>query len=185
VQTGFGRTGRWFASEHFQLDPDLVCVAKSLAGGLPLSAVVGKAGIMDAAPDSSIGGTYVGNPVACAAALAVLDEMEQQDLPAQANRIGAWLRERLERLAERYPIIGDVRGLGAMLAIELVKDRASKEPAPEATTELIQRAMQRGLLLLRAGIYGNVIRILVPLVLTEEQAEEACEVLEACLAELG
>ena len=185
IQTGFGRTGRWFAAEHFELDPDLVCLAKSLAGGLPLSAVVGKAEVMDAAPSGSVGGTFVGNPVACAAALAVIEEMEAKDLPARAERIGAQLRRRLEALAARYPLVGDVRGLGAMVAIELVKDRRTKVPATAETDALIQLAMRRGVLLLKAGLYGNVVRMLPPLVITEAEVDEAVDVVEGCLTELS
>lgn len=182
IQTGFGRTGRMFASEHFGLDPDIVCVAKSLAGGLPLSGIIGKAEILDSAPEGSIGGTYVGNPIACAAALAVLDELEAGELIAQGAAVGDYMRRRLGELADRYPIIGEVRGLGPMVAIELVTDRETREPAPDITGAIINEAMQRGVLLLRAGIYGNVVRVLAPLVLTEEQAAEAMDVLSESLA---
>lgn len=184
VQTGFGRTGRWFAYEHFNIDPDLICLGKSLAGGLPLSAVVGRAAVMDAAPEGSIGGTYAGNPVACAAALGVIGEMEALDLPRRAQSIGAFMRQRFLSMAERFPVIGDVRGLGAMLALELVHDRATKQPAPDKTKALIGQAMQRGVLLLKAGIFGNVIRMLAPLIISEEQATEALDIVEECLTHI-
>ena len=184
VQTGFGRTGRMFASEHFDLDPDIVCVAKSLAGGMPLSGIVGKAEIMDAAHEGAIGGTYVGNPVACAAALAVLDELAGTDLLEQGRRVAGELRRGFESLAERYAVIGEVRGLGPMLAMELVRDRETREPAADLTGQIISRAMQRGLLLLRAGVHGNVIRTLAPLSLTSEQAAEALDVLHTVFGEV-
>ncbi|MFN3346376.1 MAG: aspartate aminotransferase family protein, partial [Candidatus Bipolaricaulaceae bacterium] len=133
VQSGVGRTGKFFASEHFDVEPDLICVAKSIAAGLPLSAVIGKAGIMDALPAGSIGSTYGGNPVACAAALAVIQVVEEEGLLARAQRLGEILRRELERLAQKFPVIGEVRGLGAMVGLELVKDRKTKEPAPELT----------------------------------------------------
>ncbi|MFS8569766.1 MAG: 4-aminobutyrate--2-oxoglutarate transaminase [Thermaerobacter sp.] len=183
VQTGFGRTGRLFASEHFDLDPDIVCIAKSLAGGMPLSGIVGKAEVMDAAPEGAIGGTYVGNPVACAAALAVLDEFAQTDLLENGRRVGSLLRQGFEELARRYAVIGEVRGLGPMLAMELVRDRKTREPDADLAGRVIRSAMQRGLLLLRAGIYGNVIRVLAPLTLTAEQAAEALDVLRAAFDE--
>lgn len=184
VQTGFGRTGRMFASEHFGLDPDIVCIAKSLAGGMPLSGIVGKAEVMDAAHEGAIGGTYVGNPVACAAALAVLDELTQTDLLERGRRVAEQLRRGFESLAERYEVVGEVRGLGPMLAMELVRDRETREPAGDLAGQIIGGAMQRGLLLLRAGIYGNVIRVLAPLTLTSEQAEESLDVLNAVFGEV-
>ncbi len=181
VQTGFGRTGRLFACEHFGLTPDLMVLAKSLAAGMPLSAVVGRAEVMDAAPDSGIGGTYVGNPVACAAGLAVLDTCASADLPGQAERLGERLRGRLLQLQERFAAIGDVRGLGAMLAVELVEDRQSKAPARELTGRVLARALEGGAIFLRAGIHGNVIRVLMPLVIRESELDEALDVLEAAL----
>src|SRR5690606_30705796 len=137
------------------LDPDIVCIAKSLAGGMPLSGIVGKAEVMDAAHEGAIGGTYVGNPVACAAALAVLDELTQTDLLERGRRVAEQLRRGFESLAERYEVVGEVRGLGPMLAMELVRDRETREPAGDLAGQIIGGAMQRGLLLLRAGIYGN------------------------------
>ena len=181
VQTGFGRTGRMFAIEHYGIEPDLMTVAKSIAGGLPLSGVIGKAEIMDAPPDSAIGGTYVGNPVAQAAALAVLDVFEEENLVERAQQIGERIRERMVSWQERVEQIGDVRGLGAMLAIEFVRDRDSKEPNPELAAAVIEAAAERGLLLLKSGIYSNCIRVLCPLVLTDAELDEALEVWEDAL----
>ena len=181
VQTGYGRTGRMFAIEHYGIEPDLMIVAKSIAGGLPLSGVIGKAEIMDAPPDSAIGGTYVGNPVAQAAALAVLDVFEEENLVERAQQIGERIRERMVSWQERVEQIGDVRGLGAMLAIEFVRDRDSKEPNPELATAVVEAAAERGLLLLKSGIYSNCIRVLCPLVLTDAELDEALEVWEDAL----
>jgi 4-aminobutyrate aminotransferase/(S)-3-amino-2-methylpropionate transaminase len=181
VQTGFGRTGKMFAIEHYGVEPDLMTLAKSIAGGLPLSAVIGKAPIMDAPGDSAIGGTYVGNPVAQAAALAVLDVFEDEGLLERAQQIGETLRARMVQWQERFPNIGDVRGLGAMLAIELVKDRDTKESHPELATAIVEGAAGRGLLLLKSGIYSNCIRVLSPLVLTDAELDEALEVWEEAL----
>ena len=173
VQTGFGRTGKLFATEHYGIEPDLITIAKSIAMGLPLSAVIGKAEIMDAPGDSAIGGTYVGNPVAQAAALAVLDVFEDEGLCDRAVQLGEAIRARMESWQERWPQIGDVRGLGAMLAFELVKDRESKEPDAETASAVVAAAVERGLLLLKSGIYANCIRVLTPLVLTDAELEEA------------
>jgi 4-aminobutyrate aminotransferase/(S)-3-amino-2-methylpropionate transaminase len=186
VQTGFGRTGTMFAVEQYGIEPDLMTLAKSIAGGLPLSAVIGKAAIMDAPGDSAIGGTYVGNPVAQAAALAVLDVFEEEGLVERAAEIGRITRERMLAWQGRWPQIGDVRGLGAMLAIELVQDPAGKAPAPELATRVVEEALERGLLLLKSGIYGNCIRVLVPLVITDAQLDEALGAWEQALeAALG
>jgi 4-aminobutyrate aminotransferase/(S)-3-amino-2-methylpropionate transaminase len=186
VQTGFGRTGKLFAMEHFGVEPDLMAVAKSIAAGLPLSGVIGAAEIMDAPGDSAIGGTYVGNPVAQAAALAVLDVLEEENVVERAAQIGEAMRTRMLVWQERFPAIGDVRGLGAMLAIELVEDRSTKRPAPELATAVVGEAASRGLLLLKAGIYSNCIRVLSPLVLTDEELDEALSVWEDALqAALG
>ena len=185
VQTGIGRTGRMFAVEHAGVEPDLLVTAKSLAAGLPLSAVIGSAGLMDAMPESSLGGTYVGNPVACAAALAVLDVIEDEGLLARASLLGEQMMARFRRLADRAALVGDVRGLGAMVAIELVRDRRTKTPAPDATAEVIHRAMARGVLLLKAGVYNNVIRILAPLVITDEQLADALDVLDEAVLEVS
>ncbi len=186
VQTGFGRTGKMFAIEHYGVEPDLMTLAKSIAAGLPLSAVVGKAEIMDCLPDNSVGGTYVGNPVALAAAVAVLDVFEEEGLVERAQHIGETIRARMLSWQERYDAIGDVRGLGAMLAIEYVEDRATKEPAPAIATRVAEEAAKRGLLLLKAGIHSNCNRVLCPLVITDAELEEALgaweDALEAVLA---
>jgi 4-aminobutyrate aminotransferase/(S)-3-amino-2-methylpropionate transaminase len=183
VQTGFGRTGKMFAIEHYDVEPDLMVVAKSIAAGLPLSGVIGKAEIMDAPGDSAIGGTYVGNPVAQAAALAVLDVFEEDGLVERASALGDAIRSRMVTWQERWDAIGDVRGLGAMLAIELVADRTSKEPAPDAATAVVEAAADRGLLLLKSGIYSNCIRVLLPLVITDAELDEALGAWEAALEE--
>jgi 4-aminobutyrate aminotransferase/(S)-3-amino-2-methylpropionate transaminase len=186
VQTGFGRTGRMWGIEHAGVEPDLVVLAKSVAAGLPLSAVIGKAEIMDAPGDSAIGGTYVGNPVAQAAALAVLDVFEEEDLTARAASIGETIRSRMLAWQERWDAIGDVRGLGAMLAIELVADRTTKEPAPDAASAVVEAAAERGLLLLKCGIYSNCIRVLTPLVISDSELDEALNAWEQALdASLG
>jgi 4-aminobutyrate aminotransferase/(S)-3-amino-2-methylpropionate transaminase len=181
VQSGFGRTGKLFAIEHYEVEPDLMTVAKSIAAGLPLSGVIGKAEIMDAPGDSAIGGTYVGNPVAQAAALAVLDVIDEENLCERAAALGETMSSRMEGWQERWPHIGDVRGLGAMLAIELVRDPATKEPAPELATAVAEGAASRGLLLLKSGIYSNCIRVLTPLVLSDAELDEALGVWEDAL----
>jgi 4-aminobutyrate aminotransferase and related aminotransferases len=181
VQTGFGRTGRMFAIEHYGVEPDLMTVAKSIAAGLPLSGVLGKAEIMDAPGDSAVGGTYVGNPVAQAAALAVLDVFEEEGLVERAERIGETIRGRMLAWQERHPQIGDVRGLGAMLAIEYVRDPATKEPAPALASRVAEEAAQRGLLLLKAGTYSNCNRVLCPLVITDPELDEALSAWEDAL----
>jgi 4-aminobutyrate aminotransferase / (S)-3-amino-2-methylpropionate transaminase / 5-aminovalerate transaminase len=183
VQTGFGRTGKMWGIEHYDVEPDLVTVAKSIAAGLPLSGVIGKAEIMDAPGDSAIGGTYVGNPVAQAAAHAVLDVFEEESLVERAAQIGETIRSRMLAWQERFDAVGDVRGLGAMLAIELVHDRQTKDPAPEVATAIVEAAAARGLLLLKSGIYSNCIRVLTPLVITDAELEEALGVWEDALAE--
>ncbi len=185
VQTGIGRTGRMFAIEHFGIEPDLMTVAKSIAVGLPVSAVVGARDIINVLPEGSLGGTYVGNPVACAAALAVLQIMEDEHLVARAASLGERMRTRFRRWQAQSALVGDVRGLGAMVAIELVRDRTTKEPAVRETAEIIHRAMTRGVLLLKAGIFNNVIRILAPLVIPESQLDRALDVLEECVMEVA
>jgi 4-aminobutyrate aminotransferase/(S)-3-amino-2-methylpropionate transaminase len=181
VQTGFARTGRFFGVEHAGIEPDLITVAKSIAMGLPLSGVLGKAEVMDAAWEGAVGGTYVGNPVAQAAALAVLDVIDQEGLVERAAAIGETMRTRMESWRERFPAVGDVRGLGAMLAIELVEDRASKRPAPDLASRVVDEAMRRGLLLLKAGVGQNCIRVLSPLVITDGELDEALGVWEDAL----
>jgi 4-aminobutyrate aminotransferase / (S)-3-amino-2-methylpropionate transaminase / 5-aminovalerate transaminase len=181
VQTGFGRTGKLFAIEHYGVEPDLITIAKSIAMGLPLSGVIGKAEIMDAPPDSAIGGTYVGNPVAQAAALAVLDVISEEDLCARATVLGDQMRARMQAWQQRFPKIGDVRGLGAMLAIELVEDPETKTPAPELASAVTDEAVKRGLMLLKSGIYSNCIRVLTPLTLSDGELDEALAVWEEAL----
>jgi 4-aminobutyrate aminotransferase/(S)-3-amino-2-methylpropionate transaminase len=181
VQTGFGRTGKLFAIEHYDVEPDLITLAKSIAGGLPLSGVIGRAEIMDAPADSAIGGTYVGNPVAQAAALAVLDVIEDEGLVERAASIGETIRSRMLAWQERFFQIGDVRGLGAMLAIEFVRDRETKEPAPELAAQIAETACRNGLLILKSGIYSNCIRVLVPLVISDAELDEALSVWEQAI----
>jgi 4-aminobutyrate aminotransferase / (S)-3-amino-2-methylpropionate transaminase / 5-aminovalerate transaminase len=183
VQTGFGRTGKMWGIEHYDVEPDLMTVAKSIAAGLPLSGVIGRAEIMDAPGDSAIGGTYVGNPVAQAAALAVLDVFEDESLVERAVQLGETMRERMLGWQQRWDAIGDVRGLGAMLAIELVHDRETKDPAPELASAIVEAAAARGLLLLKSGIYSNCIRVLVPLVISESELDEALGAWEEAVAE--
>lgn len=182
VQTGFGRTGRMFAMEHFGVEPDLVTVAKSIAAGLPLSGVIGRASIMDEAHAGAIGGTYIGNPVAQAAALAVLDLFEEEGILERANVVGDRIRERMLAWQSRWTAVGDVRGLGAMLAIELVADPVSKDPAPELAAAVIDAALQRGLILLKAGVYGNCIRVLCPLTIEDAVLDEGLSAWEDALA---
>ncbi|AZD08668.1 Gamma-aminobutyrate:alpha-ketoglutarate aminotransferase [Pseudomonas chlororaphis] len=182
IQTGFGRTGSWFGFQHAGIQPDLVTVAKSLAGGLPLSGVVGKAQIIDAPLPGGLGGTYGGNALACAAALAVLDAYEEEQLLARGVALGLRLREGLLRLQRLYPCIGDVRGSGFMLALELVKDDAARSPDAELTQRLIDQARLGGLLVIKCGVHRNVLRFLAPLVTTPEQIDEALAILDAALA---
>jgi len=185
IQTGVGRTGKMFAVEHYGVEPDLMTVAKSIAVGLPVSAVVGVRDYLDALPEGALGGTYVGNPVACAAALAVFEVVAEEHLLDRATRLGTRMLARFRRLMERAGLVGDVRGLGAMVALELVRDRATKEPAAQETLEVIRRAMRRGVLLLRAGLYNNVVRILTPLVITDAQLDEALGILEETILEVA
>ena len=182
VQTGFGRTGKMWGIEHHGVEPDLMAVAKSIAAGLPLSGVIGKAEIMDAPPDSAIGGTYVGNPVAQAAALAVLEVFEEEGLVERASAVGDTIRTRMLAWQERWAEIGDVRGLGAMLAIELVRDPETKEPAPDVAWAVIEEAFRNGLLLIKSGTDGNCIRVLVPLSISDAELDEALGVWEDALA---
>jgi 4-aminobutyrate aminotransferase/(S)-3-amino-2-methylpropionate transaminase len=184
VQTGFGRTGKMFAMEHFDVEADLMVVAKSIAGGLPLSGVIGRASILDDPHEGAIGGTFIGNPVAQAAALAVLDVFEEERLVERALEVGARVRERMLGWQARWPAIGDVRGLGAMLAIELVRDPATKEPAPELSKAITRAALQRGLILLRAGVYANCVRVLCPLTISEAELDEGLAAWEDALVEV-
>ncbi len=186
IQTGFARTGKMFAIEHSGVEPDLMTMAKSLAGGFPLSAVTGKADIMDAPIPGGIGGTYAGNPLATTAALAVLDVIEEEKLIQRSNDLGERIAGRFRTMAKRntLSVIGDVRNLGAMIAMELVKDRDTKEPAPELTKALVAKAAEKGLVLLSCGTYGNVIRILVPLTASDALVDEGLDIIERSLEEL-
>ena len=181
IQTGFGRTGAMFASQLVGMEPDLMTFAKSVAGGMPLAGVIGKAAIVDKAPPGSLGGTYAGNPIACAAALATIDVIESEKLVERASVLGNTMRARFDGWAAKSPHVGDVRGLGAMLAIELVKDKATREPAPELATRVKQRCLEKGLIILGAGTYLNVIRILVPLTISEAELDEGLTILENAL----
>ncbi|MDI6825290.1 MAG: aminotransferase class III-fold pyridoxal phosphate-dependent enzyme, partial [Bacillota bacterium] len=182
VQTGFGRTGKLFAVEHDGIEPDILLVAKSIAAGLPLAGVIGKGEIMDAVHKGGLGGTYGGNPLACAAGLKVLEIMRQPGFLARARRVGERIARFCRDLGVRYPLIGDVRALGAMVAVELVKDRQTKDPATAETAVIIQHAYEHGLILLKAGRYGNVLRFLPPLVITDDQLDEALAVLEQAVS---
>ena len=185
IQTGFARTGRMFAIEHSGVVPDLVTVAKSIAGGVPLSAVIGRADIMDSVPPGGLGGTYAGSPLACAAGLAVLDVIHDEKLCERAERIGHLIAARLRDLQSRWACVGEVRALGAMVAMELVRDRDADRPDAEMTRALVQAAGRRGLVLLSCGVYSNVIRILAPLTIPDAQLSEGLAILEAALEDVA
>jgi 4-aminobutyrate aminotransferase / (S)-3-amino-2-methylpropionate transaminase / 5-aminovalerate transaminase len=185
IQSGFGRTGKFFAIEHSGVSPDLVTVAKSLAAGFPLSGVVGRAEVMDAPGPGGLGGTYGGNPVACAAGLAVLDVMRDERLPERAARIGSVIEERMRSWASEHELVGDVRVMGAMAGMELVRDRKTKTPADTETAKLLTLARERGLILLRAGIHHNVVRTLMPLTIPDEQLDEGLDIIGSALAEVA
>ena len=182
VQSGFGRTGALFASERYGIEPDLLVTAKSLGGGLPLAAVTGRAEIMDAPAPGGLGGTFAGNPLSCSAALAVLELFETENLLTRANELGDRFQRRAREWQRRWPIVGDVRGLGGMQAIELVKSKETKTPATDETKQITQYCYEHGLITITAGSYSNVIRVLVPLVATNEQMDEGLDVLESALA---
>ncbi len=184
IQTGFCRTGDWFACEHEQVVPDLITTAKAIAGGLPLAAVTGRAQVMDAIHSGGLGGTYGGNPVACAAALGAIETMRSEDLCRAARRIELVMKPRLEAFAQRYDVIGDVRGRGAMLAVELVAGRGSKEPNPALTTALSTACHRNGLITLTAGTFGNVLRFLPPLVIEDALLHEGLDIIESALREI-
>jgi 4-aminobutyrate aminotransferase/(S)-3-amino-2-methylpropionate transaminase len=185
VQTGAGRTGTWLACEQWGVAPDVITMAKSLGGGVPLSAIIGRAEIMDAPGPGGLGSTYAGSPVACAAALAVLDIFEEESLLARSRTVGERLMTGLRSLADRHPTIGEVRGLGAMVAIELFKGGDLDQPDAALTQAIVQEAAKRGLVLLSCGVYGNVIRILVPLVASDSELDEGLEILGACFDALA
>ncbi|MBK9236450.1 MAG: 4-aminobutyrate--2-oxoglutarate transaminase [Rhodoferax sp.] len=181
IQTGAGRTGTWFAIEQSGVAPDMITMAKSMAGGFPISAVVGRAELMDAPGPGGLGGTYAGSPVACAAALAVLDVFAKENLLERSRKLGEHLRERLQAVAAKQPCIAEVRGLGAMVAIELCKNGDVNQPDADLTKRIVQQATRRGLVLLSCGTYGNVIRILVPLTAADTLVDEGMDILEASL----
>jgi len=183
IQTGFGRTGRMFAVEHSGVAPDLIAIAKAIGGGFPISAVIGRADVMDAPIPGGLGSTFAGNAVSCAAGLAVLDVMEEEGILARAQKLGEHVGQRLRAMQadNRFACVGDVRGIGPMLAVEFVKDRASKEPAPELAKDITATAAERGLIVLSCGIYANVVRVLMPLTMSLEVADEGLGILEASM----
>jgi len=181
IQSGFGRTGKLFALNHYDIAPDIITLAKSLGAGMPISATVGKAEIMDAVHLGGIGGTYGGAPVTCVAAIEVIKEMTSPGFMKQAEKIGDMIASRLEEWKTKYSIVGDVRGLGAMRLVEFVKDRKAKTPDPDLTLRILKDAVTHGIVLIRAGLYSNCIRLLPPLVITEDQLNEGLDVLEAAI----
>ena len=185
IQSGFGRTGRMFAVEHSGIEPDLITIAKSVAGGVPLSGVIGKAEIMDAPLPGGLGGTYAGSPLACAAGLAVLEVMREEQLLKRSQEIGRFMSSRLKGLQVRFPCIGEVRALGAMVAIELVKNARADAPDAELTKALVQAAGRHGLVLLSCGMYGNVIRFLAPLTIPDALLKEGFHLFELALGEVA
>jgi 4-aminobutyrate aminotransferase / (S)-3-amino-2-methylpropionate transaminase / 5-aminovalerate transaminase len=183
IQSGFGRTGKLFAVEHCGVAPDLITIAKSMAGGIPLAGVIGRADLMDAPAPGGLGGTFAGNPLACAAGLAVLDIFEQEKILDRAQQVGEQLQSRLRAMQADLPIIGEVRGLGPMAAIELVRDPHTREPAPEVTDHVVALARERGVLLIKAGLHGNVVRILAPLVIDDALLDHALDTLAGVIAD--
>jgi 4-aminobutyrate aminotransferase/(S)-3-amino-2-methylpropionate transaminase len=182
VQSGFARTGKWFASEHFGIEPDLITMAKSLGGGMPIAAVTGRAEIMDAPGAGALGGTYCGHPASCAAALAAIETIEKEGLLARSTALGKHFELRARGWQKKWPLVGDVRGLGGMCAIELVRDAQTREPADSETKEIAKYCYEHGLITVTAGTFNNVIRILVPLVVSDEQFDEGLNLIEAALA---
>jgi 4-aminobutyrate aminotransferase/(S)-3-amino-2-methylpropionate transaminase len=185
IQTGFGRTAKMFAMEHYEVVPDIVITAKSMAGGLPLAAVTGKAEIIDHPQVGGLGGTFGGNPIACQAGIAVLEQFKKKDILSRAERIGNKVLQRFKQIQERFSVVGDVRGLGAMVGMELVVDRKTKEPATALTKQLVNRCREKGLLMISAGTHSNIIRPLMPLVITDEQLEKGLSIIEESLGELS
>jgi 4-aminobutyrate aminotransferase/(S)-3-amino-2-methylpropionate transaminase len=185
IQAGMGRTGKMWACDHAGVVPDLMTVAKSLGGGMPLSAVVGRGDVLEAVQEGGMGGTYGGNPISCAAALAVLDIYEKENLVARGQKQGKLLQARFDSWVEKYPYIGDSRGLGPMRGIELVKDKKTKEPISyEKAVWMLNACAERGLLILKAGLYNNVIRTMAPLVATEDELNKGCDILESVIKDL-
>jgi 4-aminobutyrate aminotransferase/(S)-3-amino-2-methylpropionate transaminase len=184
VQTGFGRTAKMFAMEHYEVEPDIIVMAKSLAAGFPLSAVTGKAELMDHPQVGGLGGTYGGNPVACRAAIAVLEQFEKKDLLSRAEKIGKKVLQSFREIQKRFPVVGDVRGLGAMVGMELVADQKTKEPATAFTKQLVNCCREKGLIMISAGTHSNIIRPLMPLVITDEQLDRGLSIIEESFGEL-
>lgn len=184
VQTGFGRTGKWFATEHFYIEPDIMTLSKSIAGGLPLSAIVGRAELMDIPGRGQIGGTFAGSPLSCAAGLAVFEIMEEENLVERAQQIGNRIMSHLHQMQLKYEVIGDVRGIGAMVAMELVTNRITKEPAKELTVKLIEDFWKNGLISIGAGIFDNVLRFLPPLVISNEEIDRGFEIINESFEKL-
>jgi 4-aminobutyrate aminotransferase/(S)-3-amino-2-methylpropionate transaminase len=185
VQTGIARTGTMFASEQFGIEPDMLLAAKSLGGGLPIASVTGRAEIMDASAVGGLGGTFIGNPVSCAAALAVLEMVERDGLCERARILGDRFVERAKEWQRRWPIVGAIHGLGAMRAIELVRDPDTRDPADAETKEVVRYCYEHGLLTISAGTFSNIIRLLMPLVITDQQFDEALQVMEDALAQVA
>lgn len=185
IQTGMGRTGRMFAMEHWNVEPDLMTVAKSLAAGMPLSAVVGRKEMMEVVHPFGLGGTYGGNPVACRAGLAVMEIFEEENLLQTSETLGKKLKKRFDAFQKEYELIGEVRGMGPMLALELVKDRETKEPATDEAKALVKFCFEKGLIILACGNFGNVIRTLMPLVITDEHLDRGLTIMEEGLSSLS
>jgi len=185
IQSGIGRTGKFFAIENWNIEPDIICLAKSLAAGMPLSAVISKNEITDSLPGGSIGGTYVGNPIACRAALEVIKIIEEEKLLDRAIKIGKILKNRFLMMKDKYSIVGDVHGIGAMMAMEIVKNRTTKEPAPQKTAQIVQECIKHGVFVPTAGINKNILRMLVSLEITDEQLDEALDVLESAVVKFN
>jgi len=185
IQTGTARTGKLFAIEHWGIEPEMITLAKSMGGGLPISSVTGRADMMNKPHVGGLGGTYGGNPLACEAALAVFDILENDGLLAKSEALGQKLISRFEEMQQKYQIIGEIRGKGPMLALELVKDRETKTPAADEAKDLVQRCFQKGLVLLSCGNFGNVIRTLMPLVITDEELDKGLSILEESISELS
>ena len=181
IQTGFGRTGKYFAMEHYSVEPDLITISKSMAAGLPISGVIGREEIMDNASSGELGGTYCGSPLGCRAGLAVLEIMEKENINERAEIIGNRVMEKFREMYDRFDVIGDYRGLGAMCALEFVENRETKKPAKSLSSQILNEAHKRGVIPLKAGVYDNVIRLLMPLVITDEQLEEGLSILEEAI----
>ncbi len=185
IQSGFGRTGSFFTSEQLGVEPDLITMAKGMGAGMPISAVTGRAEIMDKIPEGAIGGTYCGNPLACEAALGAIEIFQKTDLFDKAKKLGRALEDRLAQWKEKFQVVGDVRGMGPMRAVEFVKDRKTKEPHKDFTGKLVQYCYERGVVILSAGTYGNVVRFLIPLGIEPNQLNQGLDIIEKGVIELG